>query len=197
MHRILALATATLVLAGCSGGIGNVTTGSLFGSSSGSETAQATTGATPIVATAPAAPQSTPIARAMHVGAVTARAMKCGYNFDPTNLKTSYLASETALGTSVADVATLEKAYNVAFNGVNKVAATEAGFCSEKKTKEIKADLTRALGGDFNPPVKVAAPAEEEEGFFGGLFGGGSSSDKGPAYGSQEWWDKQAEKAGG
>lgn len=125
---------------------------------------------------APAPPVVTLTDRAFQVGAVTARATKCGYNFDPVKVKTSYIAYETSLGATPEDLSKLEKVYTIAYNGIAKAAAGEANYCNDKKTKEIKADLARILAGDYTPPPKKVASAEDD-GVFGGLFGGATNAD--------------------
>jgi hypothetical protein len=147
-------------LAGCSGA-SSITTGSLIG---GEQKA------------APSAPVNDPPMRAFQVGTVSARAIKCGFNFDPAKLKASYLAYERAQA-GAADMAKIEKIYDVSFNGVAKAVAGEADYCTEQKTKTIKADLARHLAGDYTPSPLPEAPQEE------GLFSGWGSADedrKGP-----------------
>lgn len=150
MRSTALLATvAGLAICGCSGS-SPLTTGSLFGGASQPEK--------------PAAPviKNDPTSRAFQVGTVSARAVKCGYNFDPARLKSSFLAAEAAQGTSIADLASVERTYDVSFNGVTKAIANQPAYCSERKTAEIKQDLTRHLAGDYTPsaPRKV----EEEDG---------------------------------
>jgi hypothetical protein len=170
------LVVGSSALGACSGNqtLSNLSTGSLFGGAAPPAEAQA---ATPAVAAAPVAAPSTPTDRAFQVGSVTARATKCGYNFDPARIKANYVAYETSLGATPDDVTKIEKIYTVAFNGVTKAAATEENYCSEKKTKEIKADLTKLLAGDYTPTPRKVAAAEEDQGLFGSMFGGSSSSD--------------------
>lgn len=173
----IALASA---LAGCSSGSG-LSTGSLFGSSGQSQQAAA-------------APQQAndPTTRAFQVGSVSARAVKCGYNFDPVKLRTTFLATESA-SVAAADLARVEKVYDTAYNGVSKAVAGQSGYCTPEKTADIKTNLTRHLAGDFSPaPVKqVAQPA----GWFDNWDGAGS--DKGPKFGSGDWWNKQSDQIGG
>lgn len=160
-------ATSTVVLAmalaGCSGASG-ITTGSLFGSDDKPAPSAA------------AAPVNDPPMRAFQVATVSARAIKCGYNFDPAKLKTNYLGYERALS-ATADVAGIEKAYDVSFNAVAKAVAGRSDYCSAEKTKTIKTDLARHLAGDYtpSPPPKK----EEEEGLFSGWGSGGSEDSKG------------------
>lgn len=165
----------TLALGACSGSSA-LTTSSVSG-----------TGATAT------APPSDVTSRAMQVGSTSARATKCGYNFDPVKLKTNYLASEAKI--NPADVAKAEQIYTIAYNGVTKAVATKSDFCTPAKTAEIKEALTRHLAGDFTPPpakVEVAEPSWFD------TIGDGNGNDKGPGFGSGDWWDSQAEskKAG-
>jgi hypothetical protein len=131
-------------LGGCSGG--GLTTGSLFGSSQAG-----------MVAAAQPADAS---ARATQVGAVSARAAKCGFNFDPTALKTSFMNAEAAQAADQAALNKTEREYDTIRGKVATAISKEPDFCSDGKSREIKADLTRHLAGDFTPKqVKVADPA--------------------------------------
>lgn len=147
-----------LTLGACSGAT-ELTTGSLFGS-----------GAKPA---APAGPVNDPPMRAFEVGTVSARAIKCGFNFDPAKLKTNYLAYERTLS-STADLANIEKIYDTSFNGVAKAVEGENDYCTTEKTKTIKAALARHLAGDYTPSPQQKKP--EEEGLFSGWGGGDSDS---------------------
>jgi hypothetical protein len=155
----LMLALVATALAGCSGATG-LTTGSLFGSEEKA---------------VKAAPVNDPPMRAFQVGTVSARAIKCGFNFDPAKLKTNYLAYERTLSPTV-DLGKIEKIYDVSFNGVAKAVAGETDYCTNEKTKTIKADLARHLAGDYTPSPPPKKP--EEEGLFSG-WGSGGSDDNG------------------
>lgn len=182
----LSAATAALLLGACSGGpaLPSLSTGSVSGS-----TAQQP------AAVAEPAVKNDPTQRAFQVGSTSARAVKCGFYFDPGKLKQQYLAAEATLGTPVADMAKVEKIYDVSFNGISRGIATKEDYCSQVKTKEIKEDLTRHLAGDYTPrqPKKVAA---DQGGFFDNLFSGDEEVEKGPKMGTDEWWQKQNEKMG-
>jgi hypothetical protein len=180
----LPLIVLALAAAGCSGGQG-VSTASILGSASAGGPAEQAAPAT-----------SDPTSRAFLVGSVSARAVKCGYNFDPAKLKTSYLASEASLGASSEQIAKLEQVYAVAYGGVSKGAADEPNYCNDARTKEIKADLTRLLAGDYNPPQKKAAK-QDDGGFFSSLFDNDGTEEKGPKFGSSDWWESQSAKSGG
>jgi hypothetical protein len=153
----LTLALVATALAGCSGATG-ITTGSLFGA-----------GAKPVADTTPV---NDPPMRAFQVGTVSARAIKCGFNFDPAKLKANYLAYERAMGGPAADLSKLEKIYDVSFNGIAKAVSGEADYCTPEKTQKIKADLARHLAGDYTPSALPKAPPEE--GLFSGWGGGGN-----------------------
>jgi hypothetical protein len=151
----LMLALVAASLAGCSGSSG-LTTGALLGEDK-----------------PPAAPVNDAPARAFQVGTVSARAVKCGFNFDPAKLKTTYLAYERQQP-GAQDTAKVERIYDVSFNGVTKAVAAEGEYCSDAKTKTIKADLGRHLAGDYTP--SAPPPGQQEEGLFSG-WGGASEGE--------------------
>src|SRR5262245_32506232 len=148
----LVLALVAAALCGCSGSSG-LTTASLVG---GDESK-------------PAGPTNDPPMRAFQVGTTSARAVKCGFNFDPAKLKANYLAFE-AKQPGAGDAAKVERIYDVSFNGVAKAVAGEGEYCSDAKTKSIKTDLTRHLAGDYTPAEQPKVAQEE------GLFSWGSDS---------------------
>ena len=125
---------AMLALAGCSSAGSGLTTGSLLPG-----------------AAKPADPVSE---RALQVGATSARAAKCGYNFDPQKLRATYIAYEA--GQPGADPAKVEKIFDTARASVASKIADPADYCNDEQTAKIKGDLTRHLAGDFSPPAKKA-----------------------------------------
>ena len=153
--RLMLALVAAAALVGCGANTSAITTGALLGEDK------------------PAAPVNDPAARAFQVGTVSARAVKCGFNFDPAKLKATYLAYESQQP-GATDRAKVERIYDVSFNGVAKAVVGETEYCTDAKTKVIKADLTRHLAGDYTPsaPPKVA----QEEGLFSG-WGSASSDD--------------------
>ncbi|WP_439542715.1 hypothetical protein [Hyphomicrobium sp.] len=191
-HIVPALLIAA-ALSGCSSGSG-VSTASILGTAPAPPAGQA--GAvTPVAAIVV---PSTPTERAFQVGTVSARAAKCGYNFDAPKLKAAYMAHEIGVGTPTDQMANVEKIYNVAFGGVTKASAEDPNYCSDRKTQEIKADLTRLLAGDFEPPQKaVVAKKKDSGGIFGDFFSSDGEEDNGPKFGSDDWWAKQDDKSGG
>lgn len=180
--RIVFTLGCALAAGGCSGSSG-LSTGSLFGGGSSG---------TAVAAAEPANPAGDPTSRAFQVGSTSARAVKCGYNFDPNKLRTNFLAAEAA-SVNAADIPRVEKVYDTAFNGVAKAVATQPDYCSPAKTADIKANLTRHLAGDFSPAVVKKEP--EPAGWFSDW--GGAGPDKGPKFGSDNWWEKQSDAIGG
>ncbi len=154
----LGLATA---LAGCSLGPSSLTTGSLFGSSSDAKAAPAA-----------AAQPATPTDRALHVGATTARAQRCGYVFDPQGTRAAYLAYEASQGTTGDVLAKTEKSYDYTVASISKNIASNAAYCDDEQTAIIKRDLGKVLAGDFSPPAKAATFKSEN------WWGSPTSNDK-------------------
>lgn len=170
--------SALLLMAGCSSD-GGLSTGSLL--SGNSETA------------AKAPPDNnTPAGRALHVGTVAARAARCGYNFDPAALRANYLATEATQGLAVADLAKVEKIYDTGYRGILSASAKEPDYCNSKRTAVIKTALNKALAGDYTPPPPVVR--KDDGGVFGGLFDQDVVADKGPSFGTEDWWDAQRDK---
>lgn len=152
----LACIGGAVALSACSSGSAGLSTGSLFGSSAKTEAAQAPT----------VLPQ-TPDDRALHVGATTARATRCGYVFDPANVRASYLAFEAGQGTAADQLARAEKSYDYTVASVGKTIAANGDYCSDEQTSVIKKDLAKVLAGDFSAPPKKST----SEGFWGGPKG--------------------------
>lgn len=151
------LALVAAALTGCSG-TPSLTTGSILGG--------------PAKPAVDPASVNDPTNRAFQVGTVSAKAIKCGYNFDPAKLKNNYLTYERTLAPGT-DIAKVERIYDVSFNGIAKAVAGDSEFCSDEKTKAIKADLSRHLAGDYTPAIKPKV-AQDDVGLFGSVFAGDS-----------------------
>ena len=177
--RIYVNCILVLTLVGCSSS-GNLTTGSL--SSGGSQQSAA-----PVV-------RDDPMMRALHVGANSARAVKCGYHFDPAKLKSQFMAAQGAAVTDPQMIAKVNKAYDTGFNGVTKAISDPKTYCTPHKTATIKTALQKNLAGDYSPPPKKRV-ANTGGGFFD-IFDADVAEEKGPKFGSSEWWEKQNEASG-
>jgi hypothetical protein len=133
-----------LLLAGCGSGPLGLTTGALLGGGNSSE---------PPSAEAP----SDPTARALQAAAVSARATKCGFYFDAAKLKAGFLAAEARQGATHEQLQKIEREYDYTRLAIAGKIAKDREYCSDQKTREIKADLARQLAGDFSPPPKKLA----------------------------------------
>ena len=124
--------------AGCGSGSGSgLTTGALF-----SEKPAEPTAPKPISASD----------RALQVAATTARAQRCGYYFEPEQLRAAYLASEQQAGLPPEQIAKITKEFDYSRSTVASTVAQDSNYCTEGRARDIKASLTRHLAGDFNPP---------------------------------------------
>ncbi len=137
---MLGAAVLASALAACSGG-GGVTTASLLG--------------TP--AAQPRADE--PTERALHAASVSARASKCGYNFNPGKLRESFLAAEAAGGATPEQMTKLGQSYDFTHTTISKQISNPEEYCSDQRTRQVSADLTKQLAGDFRSPKKPPLPS--------------------------------------
>jgi hypothetical protein len=128
-----AAALVASLLAACSGG-GGITTASLLG-------------------TPEKPPVDEPTERALHSAATSARAAKCGYNFNPTKLREAYLAWATP-----EQMTKLSQSYDFTVATISKQISNPQEYCSESKTREVSTQLNKQLAGDFRAPRKPALP---------------------------------------
>lgn len=129
-----------------------------------------------------------PLARPIGVAWTSARAHRCGFYFDPTKLRTSYLAYE-AKQSSAEQLAKAEQTYDSTFKVIRERVGADPDYCTDKKGVEIKANLQRHLAGDFAPNFPKAKKVESC-----GLFGCGSTSSSSEKWDSQKWWEDEAKK---
>ncbi len=153
--RTLGLIGATLFLTGC----GSLKLPSLSTGSIGSGSQNAT-------AAAPAVKPDDPVERAVQVGATIARAQKCGYYFDPAQLKANYLAAENVRYPAPDVQQKVQTGLEYARIRVSRSIASVDGFCSAARTEKIKKNLTRYLAGDYTAEVKKVT---KEAGLLDGL----------------------------
>lgn len=139
LDRFSPITVALLVaaaLAGCSLGNG-LTTGSLSGAGG-----------------PPEVKPVTPSDRALYVSATVARAQRCGFYFDPDQVRASYLAAEAQAGTPPETVQKITREFDFTRQSITAAAAKDDAYCTEGRSREVKAALNRQLAGDFNPPQK-------------------------------------------
>jgi hypothetical protein len=144
--RILFVALVAASLGGCGASLPKLTTGAVFGGK----------------AEAPIDRNNDPATRTMDVAATSARAIKCGYNFDPAKLKSNFLTAQSA--GNPADLPKLTQIYDTSFNTVSKALVEKPDYCTAEKTTKIKTALNRHLAGDFTPSPPEAV---EDDSLFG------------------------------
>ncbi len=134
---ILVTSGLSLLIAGCGAG-SSLSTGSLMGGSS---------------ATQPTAEKPiTPTDRALHVGATVARAQRCGFVFEPEQVRGNFLAAEQQAGTAPDALQKAQKEFDFTRQTILAAIAKDDAYCTEGRNREVKAALNRHLVGDFNPP---------------------------------------------
>ena len=104
------------------------------------------------------------MARPTNVAWTSARAVKCGFYFDPAKLRQSFLAAQAAEGIKAEQLSAVQRTYDASFTRVTNALAGRNGYCDQQQIADIKANITRNLAGDFSTlkPTKVAA----KEGMF-------------------------------
>lgn len=91
------------------------------------------------------------MARPVQVAWTAARAEKCGFNFDNARLKSNYIAFEQSQGADAGRIGNITKSYDMTAAKIKASLASEEGYCTEKKSAVIKADLQRHLAGNYEP----------------------------------------------
>ena len=149
MHivRILFVGLTAASLGGCGASLPKLTTGSLFGAKTEAVVDR----------------DNDPATRTMGVAATSARAIKCGYNFDPAKLKNNFLTTQSAA--SPDDLPKLTQIYDASFNTVAKALVEKPDYCTAEKTAQIKLALNRHLAGDYTPPPPEVV---EDDSLFSG-----------------------------
>lgn len=149
------------------------------------------TGSAPAAADAPGKlSNDDPTARPIAVAWTSARAVRCGFHFDPAKLKASYLAYE-AKQSGPDQLAKAEKTYDSTFKTIRDRVSTDPEYCSNRKSGEIKADLTRHLAGDFTPKLPQTKQVE------GCGFFGCPEAQRDEQWDTKKFWEADAAKRSG
>ncbi len=176
--------TALLVLGGCGGGGtggSGLSTASVLG-----EAPASASGETPGIS------KADPMARPVQVAWTSARAEKCGFNFDSARLKANYIAFEQAQGADATRLGAIAKSYDMTAAKIKGSLAAEDGYCTEKKSSAIKSDLQRHLAGNFEPNFP-----EDKKVAQGNLFTKASdTTDQGRFDAKTIWKDLEDKKNG-
>jgi hypothetical protein len=84
------------------------------------------------------------------------RATRCGFIFNPEQLRANYLAYESQVGYSPAEMAKIEKAYDYTRQSVLTDINKDTRYCTKGRLDAIRADLHRYLAGDYTPSARMA-----------------------------------------
>jgi hypothetical protein len=129
-----------------------------------------------------------PETRPFAVAWTSARAERCGFYFNPAKLRASYLAYE-ARQSPPDQLAKAEKIYDTTFKSIRTKVGANPDYCTDRKSAEIKKDLTRHLAGDFKPDLPK--PKKEETCGFLGMACAPTS--EGPWDAKKFWADQDKE----
>ena len=131
-------------------------------------------------------------AKSVQVAWTSARAQKCGFNFDAAKLKANYLAAEARDGAAQAQLAAFDKTYDATLANVTKNINAEDSYCTERKTAAIKTDLQRHLAGNYAPNLPTNKKVASES-FWDSL-----KSDAAPEkFDAKNFWADQAARKDG
>jgi hypothetical protein len=97
-----------------------------------------------------------PLARPVQVAWTSARAKRCGFMFNPDQLKAAYLADESRRGIPPDHIQKLARAYDFTYASLTKTFAEDPNYCDRARTDAIRVDLKRYLAGDFTPTARAA-----------------------------------------
>ena len=177
------LLTGATVLAGCSSGDSSagLTTASVLGESTAVPSGEGL-----------GIRNDDPRARPVQVAWTSARAQKCGFNFDPARLRQTYMAYESSQG--AANLGEIEKAYDQTVASIRTKTGPAEDYCTDRKGREIKADLTRHLAGDYRPNLPQPKVAVAE---CGGLFATQCDSGEKKDFKAKDFWADQTNKKTG
>ena len=92
-----------------------------------------------------------PLARPTQVAWTSARARYCGFIFDPSRLRSDYLAAEARKGATESQMKKLKKAYDYTLDSVTITIQDDPTYCNKSRTDAIRKDLNRYLAGDYTP----------------------------------------------
>ena len=96
-----------------------------------------------------------PLARPIQVGWTSARAAHCGFIFDPDQLRSNYLASETQAGATPEQMQKIVRAYDYTRESTLASIKDNLGYCNKERTAAIRTDLNRYLAGDYAPSARM------------------------------------------
>ena len=97
-----------------------------------------------------------PLARPIQVGWTSARASHCGFVFNPSQLRSNFLAAEAQAGATPEQMQKIERAYDYTLESVTATIEDDLRYCNKERTAAIRRDLNRYLAGDYTPSARLA-----------------------------------------
>jgi|RhiMetdeSRZDD1v2_1073273.scaffolds.fasta_scaffold366537_2 hypothetical protein len=141
-----------------------------------------------LAADTPGISNEDPMARPIQVAWTSARAQRCGFNFDTAKMRSNYLGYEQRQGAAGEQLIKIQNSYDTTFRTISGKVSSDADYCTDKRSNLIKADLQRHLAGDYKPNLPQPAKAEPQ---CGGLFGGAcDSGEPDRKFDSKEFYDE-------
>ncbi len=93
-----------------------------------------------------------PLARPIQVAQTSARAQRCGFYFDASQLRSAYLSFEAGQGATGQQIKKFQQAYDVTHKIVTRKVKADPAYCKNKRIlTEIRVDLQRHRQGDYTP----------------------------------------------
>jgi len=96
-----------------------------------------------------------PLARPTQVGWTSARATRCGFIFNPQQLRANYLSTEAAYN-SPQQMQKITQAYDYTRESILLSINDDPAYCIKERLDAIRADLNRYLSGDYTPSARMA-----------------------------------------
>jgi len=97
-----------------------------------------------------------PLARPTQVAWTSARATRCGFVFNPQQLRSNFLAAESGFGYSTTQMQKITEAYDYTHNSVQQQIRNDRGYCNKDRLDAIRIDLNRYLSGDYRAIARMA-----------------------------------------
>lgn len=101
--------------------------------------------------------EADPLSRPVQVAWTSARASRCGFIFQPAQLRANYLNQMQRLGTPASEMKRITEAYDYTYDSVTQTVEGQSGYCTKSKTDAIRKDLNQYLAGNF---AHRASPAD-------------------------------------
>jgi hypothetical protein len=96
-----------------------------------------------------------PLAKPIQVAWTSARASHCGFVFNPTQLRSDFMAAQVQAGNTPEQMQKIERAYDYTLESVTSTIKDDMRYCNKERTAAIRNDLNRYLAGDYTPSARL------------------------------------------